>query len=241
MQPRERRLGYQGAATLPSCDAGGRAGRRPWPCLAPAGIALALLAAGCSVPKEVNPVEIYRQVSGNADLDRLPPPGLDQPFPNLASVPPRPERPPLAMRESVSSGLEADRARSRVPLEPGTLVTASRPFTAAPGDPPIPAAPPPEPILAGARPIPWAEPQAPPLPAPGPVPPRSGATAPPPAGGTSGAAPLPAPGRAAPASLPPDMPLAPPPAPPADLLGPLPSAAPPPPPSPDLMAPAPRR
>ncbi|MBX9698076.1 MAG: hypothetical protein K2X74_01510, partial [Acetobacteraceae bacterium] len=97
-------------------------------------MALVLLLGGCTVPKEVNPVEIYRQVTGIADRGREPPPGLDQPYPHLSVVPPRPERPPLAMREGVTSALVADRTRSRAPLEPGgTPVTPA--FVPAPGQP----------------------------------------------------------------------------------------------------------
>src|SRR5918997_1996736 len=65
---------------------------------------LCLLLAACEIPKEVDPVYIYREVTGLSDEGRPPPPGLDQPFPNLAVVPPRPERPPLALREAISAG-----------------------------------------------------------------------------------------------------------------------------------------
>lgn len=154
---------------------------------------------------------IYREVTGIADEGRLPPPGLDQPFPNLSVVPPRPERPPLGLRDGVTNALVADRARSREPLEPGSVAAPLPGFAPAPGQPPIPAGPPERPSLAGAPPIPWSDPAPAGAPA---APVRPG--------------PTPAP-TAAPA-----MPAAPPAAPPPDLLG-------PPPPSPDLLAPAPAR
>jgi hypothetical protein len=195
---------------------------------------MAGLLAGCTIPKEVNPVEIYREVTGLSDEGRLPPPGLDQPFPHLSVVPPRPERPPLAAREAVSNALVADRSNARTPLEPGQAAAGEGrdpAFTAAPGNPPVPAGPPQRAALSGVPPIPWDErrPYAPAAAAPRPLPGPPAATGPAPAE------------PAAPAAAPPDMPAAPPALPPPDLLGPLPSAAPPPPPSPDLLAPAPRR
>lgn len=211
-----------------------------------AAAALALLLGGCSVPDEVNPVQIYRRISGAADQGRPPPPGLDRPFPNLAQVPPRPERPPLAAREAVSGVLEADRGRSRTPLEPGPAGPGEQEpsFAAAPGNPPLPAGPPPRAALVGAAPIPWdlppdALPAAAPRPLPGPAEaprPLPGPAAMPPAAGAA-----PAPGATTPAAALPEMPAAPPPPPSSDLLAPRPSAGPPPLPPPDLLGPASRR
>jgi hypothetical protein len=117
------------------------------------GLALTLALAGCEIPKEINPVHIYRELSGAAEADRLPPPGLDRPRPNLASVPPRPERPPPEVRDAISAALAADRARSREALAART--GRARPV---PGDAAWPAAPPLRPALAAAPAIPWAEP-----------------------------------------------------------------------------------
>jgi hypothetical protein len=202
-------------------------------------IALLMLAA-CDLPKEVDPVVIYREVSGIADAGRLPPPGLDQPFPNLAVVPPRPERPPLAAREAISAVLAEDRARSREPLPPSAGPPAHATAPPTPGTPPVPAGPPRGPDLVAVRPVPWTLPPArpilpaprrpqvpsPPTPSADDAPSRSGAarTAPAPRGGVPAASPLP------------DMPATPPAAPPAELLAP--GSGPPPPPSPDLLAPA---
>ena len=180
------------------------------------------LLAGCEVPKDIDPREIYRQVSGKVDEARLPPPGLDRPFPNLSQVPPRPERPPLALRESVSAELAADRERSRQPLgaRPG-LQDASL-AAPIPGDPAMPGGPPPPPRLANAPAIPWM----------GTAPPRT-QTVPAAGRGEGAGAPRPPSG----AATPPEMPETAPAAPPPDLLGP---AGPPAAPSPDLLAPAPR-
>lgn len=174
-------------------------------------VLLACLAlAGCEIPKQVNPVEIYREVTGLSDQGRLPPPGLDQPYPNLASVPPRPERPPPQVRAAISAALERDRAESREPLvlrtEPGSA--GSGPLPSEPG---LPAAPPPRPSLAAAPRIPWTTP----LPAQRPTPAEASSP------------------RTAEPEAPrlPDVPEAAPAPPPPDLLGA------PPPPSPDLLAP----
>lgn len=165
---------------------------------------------GCDIPKQVNPVWIYREVTGLSDQDRPPPPGLDQAYPNLASVPPRPDRPPPEVRAAISAELERDRAQSREPL---TLRTVPGPAAASPlpGGPDLPAAPPPRPSLAAAPRIPWTE-SAPAQQ----TTPRSAASP-----------------QAAEPEAPrlPNLPEAAPAPPPPDLLGA------PPPPSPDLLAP----
>ncbi|MBL6077139.1 hypothetical protein JMJ56_03910 [Belnapia sp. T18] len=120
-----------------------------------AGVLLVLMLGGCSVPKDVNPVEIYRRISGEADAGRPPPPGMDRPRPNLASVPPRPERPPPEVRDAVSAALAVDRERSRDVLAPRGEPARFR--AASQGDPAIPAAPPPRASLAGAPSVPWSE------------------------------------------------------------------------------------
>lgn len=192
---------------------------------AAAAIAACLGLAACSMPKEVNPVWIAREISGAADADRPPPPGLDQPFPNLASVPPRPERPPAATREAISAALREDRALSRGPLVLRSVPGPEGFPAPAPGEPALPSGPPPRPALAGAPRIPWTE-------APPPSAPRPTAPAAAPASRPGSATPvLPEMPREAPPPPPPDL-LGGPPAPPgSDLLGI------PPPPGPDLLAP----
>lgn len=151
-------------------------------------MALPLALTGCAVPKEINPFEIYRTLSGEADAGRPPPPGMDRPRPNLATVPPRPERPPPEVRDAISAALAADRAEARRPM-PARPVP---PATAAPGEPPLPAGPPPRPALAAAPAIPWTT-----------EPPRPRATAADPA--PAPAAPPPAMPEVAPAPPPPDL------------------------------------
>jgi hypothetical protein len=173
---------------------------------------LGLLLGGCAVPKEVNPVEIWRRVSGASDEGRLPPPGMDLPSPNLASVPPRPERPTPEARAAVTAALAADRASSRGPVILRQVPDGSA--TASPGAPAVPAVPPRPPTLAAAPPVPWLQ-----------LPPRTTRPEMP-----ASAAPSLRPGAAPP---PPPRALAPEPEP---ALPELPDEAPAPPP-PDLLAP----
>ena len=168
------------------------------------GLVLALLGTACSVPDEVNPVVIYDRISGAADAGRPVPPGLDQPFPNLASIPPRPERPSPEFRASVTEALAQDRARARDPLVLRSVTAPGASGGAPAGDAAMPAAPPRRAALAAAPAIPWTD--APATPA------RQGAR--PPAGGTVT--------PAAPAPVLPEMPAEAPAAPPPELLGPPP-------------------
>jgi hypothetical protein len=123
-------------------------------------VVLGLLLGGCGIPDDVNPVVIWNRVSGASDEGRLPPPGMDLPSPNLASVPPRPERPPPESRAAVTAALAADRASSRDPVILRQLPggPAGGPVTTAPGSPPVPGAPPRPAALAAAPVIPWNQP-----------------------------------------------------------------------------------
>jgi len=156
-----------------------------------AALAGLLALVGCSVPKAVNPVLIYNRVSGRDDAQRLPPPGMDAPSPNLGAIPPKPERPPPGATDAISAALIEDRLRAAT-AQPDRARAAALPAFA-PGNPPIPAGPPPPPALATAPivaadrpavppirpaglpaapvPAPASVPANPPLPAPGVVPP----------------------------------------------------------------------
>lgn len=150
-RPKQRRSGVEAnrpaTAPLGAWRRGGLVG------LAVAGLSL----AGCEMPKEINPVTIYREVSGLADEGRRPPPGLDDPFPNLASVPPRPDRPTAAAREAISAALLADRSDSRDPVVLRTGPGGAAPRGLAAGVTGLPGGPPPRPVLAAAPRVPWAE------------------------------------------------------------------------------------
>ena len=204
---------------------------------------LVLLAACGVVPDEANPVMIWRHATGESAADRLPPPNLGEPYPNLGTVPPRPDRPSLATREAMSAALVAEREGSRRPLEPGSG-PALRGVTASPGNPPIPAGPPPRAALsvaprigvggampgAGTPPAPGGTPGPAALPVVPPAPDPPPGVAPRPSAPTRTA---PAPQGPAPSAEP--SPAAPPPPPPADLLAP--GGGPPAPPPADLLAP----
>ncbi|MFM2148952.1 MAG: hypothetical protein RLZZ187_1258 [Pseudomonadota bacterium] len=164
---------------------------------------LALSITACSDRwSELDPRPVVANIFGAHLEGREPPPGLDQPWPNLSSVPARPEPPDAATRARLSDGLAQDRAASREALQPGGR-------SAVGGAPPAPgAAPPPPPRLAA---MPPPRPAAP-LGAP---PAQSPAAAPAPA--------APAAALAVPPAAPPADLLAPPPPPAAELLAPRPN------------------
>lgn len=128
-----------------------------------AGVALPvvlLLLAGCSETASVNPVDWWHNLEGGEIADqRPPPPKADAPYPNLSTVPARPNVTPPGQRQAVVAGLVADRADARVAAEqapiappapaaappppPPAMASASLPAASAPPSAPAPAAPPP--------------------------------------------------------------------------------------------------
>ncbi len=157
---------------------------------------LGLMLAGCQTEPGQKVAKFWDRAWGPATEGRPAPPNADAPFPNLGTVPPRPETPDMATREALATRLVQQREASREPL--GAL----------PGGAPRGAPPPPAlaPALAGmAIPPPAiaapAAPSAPQQAAPSPVaaPEPAGIPAPPviaPAG-------IPAPPVLAPAGTPP--------------------------------------
>jgi len=184
-----------------------------------------LLGAGCTGgqgPEAIGP--LWSRLTGPAYEGRDAPPGADQPYPNLGTIPPRPAVPDPALREALSAALAEERQRMRNPLDPERRPEPVRP-AGTPGDRSMAMAPPGPPPLRPAPPVPWDEPALAPRP---PAPTAASPTRPAAASGPPAASPPP----------PPRMEDAPPPPPPADLLAP--AAEPPPPPPPDLLAPRPR-
>ena len=163
---------------------------------------LALSITACSDRwSELDPRPVVANIFGAHLEGREPPPGLDQPGPNLSSVPARPEPPDPTTRARLSEGLAQDRAASREALQPSGRSGAS-------GAPPAPgAAPPPPPRLAA-------------MPPPRPAAPLGVPPAQSPAAAPAPAAPAGAP--AVPPAAPPADLLAPPP-PAAELLAPRPN------------------
>lgn len=109
---------------------------------------LPLLAAACGdVPRDFQPSYWWRNISGSYLDERQPPPGMDAPYPNLASVPARPVPPDAATRGALTAALANDREFART--DPATRTPQAGP----PGLPAAPAegaGPPPPPRLAAA-------------------------------------------------------------------------------------------
>lgn len=123
-----------------------------------------LMLGGCDTPGQLNMRLLGRDISGAASEARLPPPGLDRPSPNLASVPPIPERPDPAARLALTTQLQTQRDALNQPLS-DRRADSRLSEGAAVGQPPIPAGPPLPAALARAPVIPWTT-SAPALPAP---------------------------------------------------------------------------
>lgn len=168
---------------------------------------LPLLAAACgdSVPRDIQPSYWWRNISGAYLDERQPPPGMDAPYPNLATVPARPVPPDAATRAAVTAALAGDREFART--DPATRPAGPPGLPAAPADG---AAPPPPPRLAAAPAIRF---DAPPAAAPAATVPDAAPSRP----GASAPAAIPGP---PPAPLPEFLGL--PPAPTQDLLAPRP-------------------
>lgn len=82
-----------------------------------------LALTGCA---SVNPVTLFHRYEGGVIAHNPPPPpGLDDPYPNLASVPPRPSPIPQSVQQSVRSALEAENTRQNALPAPG--IAASKP------------------------------------------------------------------------------------------------------------------
>jgi hypothetical protein len=194
-------------------------------------LALALVAGGCSPgqgPSSIGP--LFSRVTGPAFEGREPPPGTDQEFPNLGTIPPRPSVADPAVRDALTAALAEERQRSRNPLDPEMRPEPMRP-SGTPGDGSMAMRPPgPVPLSPAPR-VPWDTPGLPPAtPAAPPAAPVAPPAAPAPARPGPAAAPAPTP-----SVPPPIMDSAPPPPPPAELLAP--GAGPPPPPPAELLAP----
>jgi outer membrane protein OmpA-like peptidoglycan-associated protein len=82
-------------------------------------VALGSALSGCSsLPASVNPVEWWHGLQGGAIAEqRPPPPGANDPYPNLATVPERPQPTEPATRQRIADSLVADRSHAQYAAE----------------------------------------------------------------------------------------------------------------------------
>ena len=70
--------------------------------------------AGCGARANINPVQWWHGLQGGAIAQqRPPPPNADAPYPNLGSIPPKPEMPDPAARQRIADALAVDRANAQ--------------------------------------------------------------------------------------------------------------------------------
>lgn len=112
---------------------------------------LALLASCSSLPSSDNPAEWWHGLEGGVIAEqRPPPPGADQAYPNLASVPPRPPPPDRQRMGQISAALTEARASAQYAAS--AMPIAPPQAGAAPAPPGATAQPPPPPAIASTPP-----------------------------------------------------------------------------------------
>jgi outer membrane protein OmpA-like peptidoglycan-associated protein len=104
--------------------------------------------SGCSTLGSMNPINWWhRQEGGKIAEQRPPPPGADQPYPNLSTVPPKPDAPDAETLRKLTAALVADRTNAQhaaqsVPLaDPSSPSASPNLFGVGTAPPPPPAAP----------------------------------------------------------------------------------------------------
>jgi outer membrane protein OmpA-like peptidoglycan-associated protein len=108
-------------------------------------LAVGWLLAGCSAISSMNPVNWWhRQEGGKIAEERPPPPGADQPYPNMATVPGKPEPPDAEALKKLTDTLVADRTNAQHAAQSAPLADPSSP-TASPSLFGVGSAPPPPP------------------------------------------------------------------------------------------------
>jgi hypothetical protein len=101
--------------------------------------------AGCSTISSINPVNWWhRQEGGKIAEQRPAPPGADQPYPNIATVPAKPAPPDQDALNKLTASLVADRTNAQHAAQSAPLADPSSP-TASPGLFGVGTAPPPPP------------------------------------------------------------------------------------------------
>jgi outer membrane protein OmpA-like peptidoglycan-associated protein len=112
-------------------------------------LAVGWLLAGCSTISSVNPVNWWhRQEGGKIAEERPAPPGADQPYPNMATVPAKPDTPDAEALKTLTASLVADRTNAQHAAQSAPLADPSSP-TASPSLFGVGTAPPPPPAQVG--------------------------------------------------------------------------------------------
>jgi outer membrane protein OmpA-like peptidoglycan-associated protein len=115
-------------------------------------VAAGWLLAGCSTLSAMNPVNWWhREQGGKIAQERPTPPGADQPYPNISTVPPKPEAPDPEALKKLTEALVADRTNAQHAAQSAPLADPSSPSASpslfgvgtAPPPPPASVAPPP--------------------------------------------------------------------------------------------------
>jgi outer membrane protein OmpA-like peptidoglycan-associated protein len=204
-------------------------------------VAVGWLLAGCSTLSSMNPVNWWhRQEGGKIAEQRPAPPGADQPYPNIATVPPKPEAPDADALKKLTDSLVADRTNAQHAAQSAPLADPSSPSaspslfgvgTAPPPPPPsaAPAAGSTAPAAAASTGAASASMPAASAPPPAPAPRKPVQSAPleaPPAAAPNAVSASPEPASARPTAPPPALPAAPPPRPVAAGASPAPQPVP---------------
>jgi hypothetical protein len=106
------------------------------------------LLAGCQTMSAMNPVNWWHKEQGGKIAEERPaPPGADDPYPSLSSVPAKPEPPDPAALKKLTDALVADRGNAQYAAQSAPLADPSSP-AASPGLFGVGTAPPPAPAPA---------------------------------------------------------------------------------------------
>jgi outer membrane protein OmpA-like peptidoglycan-associated protein len=91
-------------------------------------LTLSSLVAGCSTVSSMNPVNWWhRQEGGKIAEQRPAPPGADQAYPNMSTVPAKPEAPDAEALKKLTAALVADRTNAQHAAEMAPLADPSSP------------------------------------------------------------------------------------------------------------------
>jgi outer membrane protein OmpA-like peptidoglycan-associated protein len=108
------------------------------------------LLTGCSSTSSMNPINWWHRTEGGKIAEQRPaPPGADQPYPNLATVPPKPAPADQQALKKLTDSLVADRTNAQHAAQSAPLADPSSP-TASPSLFGVGTAPPPPPAVSTA-------------------------------------------------------------------------------------------